>query len=81
MAMQGVMIALVFGLITGPALGQGYGGAAAPVARQQQRPEAFDAALLAAAGATREQQRHTIWVAAQAFCRVQPDDRMCTRPQ
>jgi hypothetical protein len=85
-------IALVFGLITGPALGQGYGVAggnsmpydgAPPAARQQQQPfdQLSDPEILAVFGRNAEEQRMALWSGAQAFCRVHPDDRMCNKPQ
>jgi hypothetical protein len=46
---------------------------------QQAQPATGD--ILAAAGADREQQRRTIWTAAQAFCKAYPDDRICNAPQ
>jgi hypothetical protein len=82
MAMQSAVIALVLTLVIAPAAGQD-GRAAAPVARQQQPPfdQLSDPKILAVFGRNAEEQRQVLWSGAQAFCRVHPDDRMCTRPQ
>jgi hypothetical protein len=40
-----------------------------------------DHEILAAFSRNAEEQRQVLWSGAQAFCRVHPDDRMCTRPQ
>jgi hypothetical protein len=89
-------IVLALALVTVPALGQGYGvaggnsmplhlyAAPAPVARQPPRQpfdQLSDHEILAAFGRNAEEQREVLWSGAQAFCRVHPDDRMCTRPQ